>query len=261
MIDILQKIAAHKKNEVVASQEQMAIEDLMLKPLFDRKCYAVKEAIENNEYGIIAEFKRKSPSKPAIHLEAKPTEVIPSYEANGAAAISVLTDLHFFGGNIEFLSQNRNVQVPLLRKDFIIDAYQIYEAKAYGADFILLIAAILTQKQIIAFTDLAHRLGLEVLLEFHAGEEFEKLYPPVDLVGINNRNLRTFEVNLNHSIAMREKIGEKHLCVAESGIHSVEDYHLLHKNGFNAFLMGEYFMQYANPGEALKQFIHQIKNR
>ncbi|MGI9526322.1 MAG: indole-3-glycerol phosphate synthase TrpC [Weeksellaceae bacterium] len=259
MIDILQKIAQYKIEEVRKSKEIRPLEKLKEKPFYTRDCYSAKAAILKSETGIIAEFKRKSPSKPSINLEAVSTQIIPSYADHGASAISILTDNHFFGGDIAFMSENREVEVPFLRKEFIIDAYQVYEAKAYGADFILLIAAILTKEQIITFTDLTHELGMEVLLEFHAGEELDKMYKAVDLVGINNRNLKTFEVNLNHAIQMRASLSNNHICVAESGIQSVEDYIQLKHNGFDAFLMGEYFMKHSNPGLALETFIQNVK--
>lgn len=258
MIDILKKIAAHKVKEVEKAKNLQAIERLQKKPFFSRDCFSARAAIQSNDFGIIAEFKRSSPSKPNINLTARPQDIIPAYVQQGAAVVSVLTDEHFFNGSLDFLTISRHVNAPLLRKDFIIDPYQIYEAKANGADLILLIAALLGKSQIEAYTKLAHDLGMEVLLEFHAGEDFDKYYSAVDLVGINNRNLRTFEVDIHHSIKMRQIL--KHdICIAESGIHSVETYLKLQKNGFNGFLMGEYFMKHDEPAEALAQFISQIR--
>lgn len=258
MIDILKKIEAYKKEEVAARKRKVGLPELQSKEFFNRKTISAKERIQQNPYGIIAEFKRRSPSKPNIHLDAKVEEVVPDYVQNGAATVSILTDEHFFGGSPDFIAKVRSEDIPILQKDFMVDEHQIYEAKANGADVILLIAAILEKSKIQEFAALAKSLGLEVLLEFHAGEEFEKLDKNVDLVGINNRNLKTFAVDIQHSVKMRNQLPKERLVIAESGIHSVEDYLMLKNNGFQGFLMGEYFMKHQNPGNALKKFIQKI---
>ena len=258
MINILNEIAQHKLGEVSEAKSKMPLEKLQQLPFYNRRCLSAKQSIAQSQNGIIAEFKRKSPSQPNINLDAKVEQVAKDYSDNGAAAISILTDQKYFGGNFNFLEQARGNETPLLCKEFIIDSYQIHQAKAHGADFILLITALLSKAQIREFTKIAKDLGLEVLLEFHAGEEFEKLIYEVDLVGINNRNLKTFEVNLQHSITMRNRLPKDRIVIAESGIHSVEDYKLLKQNGFEGFLIGEYFMKHEKPGQALKQFIQSI---
>lgn len=258
MINILNKIARHKLLELGEAKRKVPLEKLQQLKFYKRTCLSAKQSIAQSHNGIIAEFKRKSPSQPNINLGAKVEQVIKDYSDNAAAAISILTDQKYFGGSFNFLEQARNNDTPLLCKEFIIDSYQIHQAKAHGADFILLIAALLSKAQIREFTKIAKDLGLEVLLEFHAGEEFEKLIDDVDLVGINNRDLKTFEVNLQHSITMRNRLPEERLVIAESGIHSVEDYKLLKQNGFDGFLIGEYFMKQENPGQALKHFIQSI---
>ncbi|MDG4945096.1 indole-3-glycerol phosphate synthase TrpC [Weeksellaceae bacterium KMM 9713] len=258
MINILNEIAQHKLREVSEAKSKVPLEKLQQLPFYNRTCLSAKQSIAQSQNGIIAEFKRKSPSQPNINLDAKVEQVAKDYSGNGAAAISILTDQKYFGGNFNFLEQARENDTPLLCKEFIIDSYQIHQAKAHGADFILLIAALLSKSQICEFTKTAKNLGLEVLLEFHAGEEFEKLIDEVDLVGINNRDLKTFDVNLQHSIAMRNRLPKDRIVIAESGIHSVEDYKLLKQNGFDGFLIGEYFMKQEAPGQALKQFILSI---
>ncbi|MDG4950185.1 indole-3-glycerol phosphate synthase TrpC [Weeksellaceae bacterium KMM 9724] len=258
MINILNEIAQHKLREVSEVKSKVPLGKLQQLPFYNRTCLSAKQSMAQSQNGIIAEFKRKSPSQPNINLDAKVEQVAIDYSDNGAAAISILTDQKYFGGSFNFLEQARENDTPLLCKEFIIDSYQIHQAKAHGADFILLIAALLSKAQILEFTKIAKDLGLEVLLEFHAGEEFEKLINEVDLVGINNRDLKTFEVDLQHSIAMRNRLPEDRIVIAESGIHSVEDYKLLKQNGFDGFLIGEYFMKQEKPGQALKQFIQSI---
>ena len=207
--------------------------------------------------GIIAEFKRKSPSKGLINGEADVLEVTKSYENFGASGISVLTDSDFFGGNVQDVLTIRNeIKIPLLRKDFMIDEYQFYEAKSIGADVVLLIAACLSPSQVKDFTCLSHELGMEVLLEIHTESELTHFNKDIDLVGINNRNLKDFKVDLQHSVHLKNFLPKETLSLAESGIYSVEDFRFLKEKGFNGFLMGEYFMKNQNPGKAFEEFVN-----
>lgn len=257
---ILDKIYHYKKKEVAQRKKQTSIEELKQKIFFSRTCYSIEAALKNSSSKIIAEFKRKSPSKANINLDAKVYEVVPAYEKAGAAGISVLTDEHFFGGSLEFLFEARNaVNVPLLQKDFIVDPYQIYEAKAYGADFILLIAAILSMQEIQQFSTLAQELGLEVLVEVHDEEELQKVFfTSINLIGVNNRNLKTFEVDIAKSKELMHQIPSEFVKITESGIDSVESFHFLKEAGFEGFLMGEKFMREQEPGQALENFIQQV---
>ena len=210
--------------------------------------------------GIIAEHKRKSPSKSIINDKTALPEVVKGYEIAGASAISVLTDTFFFGGSLDdLLLARKTVSLPILRKEFIVDPYQIFEAKAYGADAILLIAASLSKQEISAFSILAKELHLEVLVEIHGEEELEKaLHPSVDMIGVNNRNLKTFEVSIENSIQLSEKIPPAFLKISESGINSPQNVKQLLAYGFEAFLIGTHFMKSAHPGNALQSFISEI---
>ena len=209
--------------------------------------------------GIIAEFKRKSPSKGLINGEADVLEVTKSYENFGASGISVLTDSDFFGGSVQDVLTIRNeIKIPLLRKDFMIDEYQFYEAKSIGADVVLLIAACLSPSQVKDFTSLSHELGMEVLLEIHTESELTHFNKDIDLVGINNRNLKDFKVDLQHSVHLKNFLPKETLSLAESGIYSVEDFRFLKEKGFDGFLMGEYFMKNQNPGKAFEEFVNNL---
>lgn len=258
---ILDKIVEYKQKEVAQRKQDKPIELLKQSPAFSLPKLSISESIRHRPTAIIAEFKRKSPSKQNINLNADPIAVAQGYEAAGVAGISVLTDTHFFGGSFEDLQcVKEHAKLPILQKDFIVDPYQIYEAKAVGADFILLIAAVLTKQQIHAYAALAQSLGMEVLVEIHAENELEKaLSTHVNLMGINNRNLKTFEVNLEHSMRLAEKIPSEYIKVSESGISSTAAIHQLKTAGFQAFLMGENFMKTASPGEACFTFINNLK--
>jgi indole-3-glycerol phosphate synthase len=212
--------------------------------------------LQENSTGIIAEFKRKSPSKGVINDKVKVEDVVSQYAAAGVSGCSVLTDTEFFGGAPQDLMTARDVvNIPLLRKDFMIDEYQFLEAKSWGADVILLIAAILTPQQVKSFTDVAHSLGLEVLLELHDESELNHVYHKVNMVGINNRNLKTFQVDVEQSVRMAEKLGDGFVKIAESGISDMEMLKLFRRSGFQGFLIGENFMKTNNPGQACRDFI------
>lgn len=260
---ILDRIIEEKKVEVAASKKKVSAEELKNYPLFARKCYVLKDAILNpKKTGIIAEFKRASPSKGLINGTADVKSVVMGYEEAGASAISVLTDDAFFQGSLEDLRLAREVlTIPLLRKDFIIDPYQITEAKAYGADIILLIAASLTPTQIEDFSIYAKSLGLNVLLEVHNQEELENnLFDSIDAIGVNNRNLKDFSVSLEHSLELADQIPSRYIKVSESGISVPETIKKLKNHGFQGFLIGENFMKTTNPSRAIQKFVKALKS-
>jgi len=259
-MNILDKIVAQKKIEVEQATKQKSIDSLMDEALFNDAVPSLKSSLTSPEKtGVITEFKRQSPSKGVINGTASVKDVVLGYERAGSSALSVLTDKQFFGGCNDDLTTARSVtSIPILRKDFIIDPYQVYEAKAIGASAILLIAAILDINQAKELGALANYLGMEVLMELHAPEETIKLNPFVDVVGINNRNLKTFEVNLEQSIKLAASLPSDKLKISESGIHSPEDVFYLRKNGFDGFLIGENFMKTENPAKAFADFAKVI---
>lgn len=259
MKNILQRIAADKRKEVAMKKELIPRHTLEILPFFSKENVSLREGLLNGS-GIIAEFKRKSPSKPALNLTAKIEEIVSGYEKAGASGISVLTDEIYFGGTMDdlFLARER-VQIPILRKDFIIDEYQIFESKALGADVILLIASLLTPKEIKKYAETAKILGLEVLLEVHDEEELQKsIMPGIDMIGVNNRNLKTFEVDINISKQLSEKIPSEFVKVSESGISDTTIIKELKKVGYRGFLIGENFMKTKKPGENASAFIKQL---
>ncbi|MEO8403851.1 MAG: indole-3-glycerol phosphate synthase TrpC [Chitinophagaceae bacterium] len=258
-MNILDTIIAYKKEEIKKRKLQTTVTALEGRPLFARKTLSLKDSLLNkNRTGIIAEFKRKSPSKGDIHAGADVVAITKAYTANGASGLSVLTDEHFFGGSDEDLQKARINDIPLLRKEFIVDEYQLTEAKSIGADAILLIAACLTPTEVKQLAGFANKLGLEVLLELHAEEELEHICDEVQLIGINNRNLKTFEVDIERSLAMAARVPDDKIKIAESGIHSVADIILFKEHGFKGFLIGETFMKAADPGMAFADFVKKI---
>lgn len=255
---ILDKIIERKKEEIAAAKSAISVGQLKDTDFFGRTTHSLKESIKNKS-GIIAEFKRQSPSKGIINDKVQPLDVVSAYEKFGASGISVLTDKDFFGGSFnDILSVRNQINTPVLRKDFMIDEYQFYEAKSIGADVILLIASCLSPNQVLEFTDLAHELNMEVLLEIHTEEELEHYNSKIDLVGINNRNLKDFKVDLQHSVQLKNQLPKEVLSVAESGIYSLEDFIFLKEKGFDGFLMGEYFMKNTDPAKAFEAFTLQI---
>jgi indole-3-glycerol phosphate synthase len=259
-MNILETIIAHKRTEVAERKKLKSVAELEQGPFFKNETLSLKKfLLDETKTGIIAEFKRRSPSKGIINDKATVEEVTKAYAVNGASGISVLTDESFFGGSLNDLLAATINEVPLLRKDFIIDEYQIIEAKAYGAEVILLIAACLTPQEVKTLASFAKNLGVEVLLELHDETELEHIDSSIDLVGVNNRNLKTFNVDLEHSIRLSEKIGNDFIKVAESGINKVENINYLKQHGFRGFLIGENFMKTENPGEAFKNFVTQLK--
>lgn len=256
---ILDTIIARKKEEVAVSKAEISTDQLKDSAFFGRKSLSLKESVQNKS-GIIAEFKRKSPSKGIINDLVLPLEVTTAYQNFGASGISILTDKDFFGGSFDdILNVRSQLNIPILRKDFMIDEYQFYEAKSMGADAVLLIAACLSPQQVQEFTELSHQLDLDVLLEIHTEEELGHFNPDIDLVGINNRNLKDFKVDLQHSVRLKDQLPKDTVSVAESGIYRIEDFHYLKDKGFEGFLMGEYFMRNANPMKAFEEFSVEIR--
>ncbi|MBK8674187.1 MAG: indole-3-glycerol phosphate synthase TrpC [Bacteroidetes bacterium] len=260
-MNILEKIVVTKKQEIALSKAKIPIQLLEKSDFFDRQTVSLKSNILKPEStGIIAEFKRKSPSKGIINDSVNVGDVVVQYEMAGVAGASVLTDNEYFGGSYEDLISARNkVAIPLLRKDFMVDDYQFFEAKSWGADVILLIASILSPKEVLHFTNLAKSLGLEVLLELHDESELDHVNELVDMVGINNRNLKTFEVDIDQSIRMANKLGSQFVKIAESGISNINTLKQFRESGFNGFLIGEQFMKTNNPGLACENFIAELR--
>ncbi len=261
-MNILDKIIVRKREEVAAAKELVTLAELEKFPLFGRKPYSLRESILNKDKsGIIAEYKRASPSKGIINDRSSVKDVVKGYEQAGASAISVLTDGDFFQGTLQDLTEARAaVNIPVLRKEFIIDRYQIAEAKAYGADVILLIAAVLSTEEIKELSSYAKELGLSVLLEVHEKEELEgSIFETIDAIGVNNRNLKDFTVSIQHSLDLVNLIPESFIKVSESGLSDPESIIELKKAGFQAFLIGENFMKTDSPQEAIKNFVSQIQ--
>jgi indole-3-glycerol phosphate synthase len=258
-MNILEAIIERKKVEVEERKAATPVEVLRQSEFYARPRLSLKQfLLDETRTGIIAEFKRRSPSKGSINEHADVVEVTTAYANNGASALSVLTDELFFGGCTEDVIKARVNQIPILRKDFVIDEYQIEEAKAMGADVILLIAACLTPNEVQQLAAYAKQLGLEVLLELHAEEELEHICDETEIVGINNRDLKTFRVDIERSLRMARQIPDDKIKVAESGISSVENVLLFRQNGFKGFLVGENFMKEVNPGEAFKRFVNNL---
>jgi indole-3-glycerol phosphate synthase len=260
---ILDKIIAFKKQEVAKIKAEVAVKKLVESPNFKRETLSLKKSLlEPYSTGIIAEFKRQSPSKGIINDKATITEVTNGYLDANVAAQSILTDTSFFGGTMADLMEARaiNEQKPILRKDFIVDGFQIVEAKAIGADAVLLIATCLTAEQLKNYGQLATDLDLEVLYEIHTQEDLDKIGDLDNkIIGINNRNLKTFEVDLEHSINLASQIPDTVVKVSESGISDPRIITGLKEHGFHGFLIGENFMKTENPGQACQEFIDQIR--
>lgn len=266
MKDILSEIIAHKRFEVESQKRSVSMEQL-------KECVqqmeeetgntpirrSMKQALASSSTGIIAEFKRRSPSKGWIHREARPEEIAVAYSHAGASALSILTDETFFGGNLRDIRAVRALtSTPVLRKDFIIDEYQLYQARIVGADAVLLIAAALSAEQCHELEAQAHRLGLEVLLEIHSAEEKAYITPQTDMVGVNNRHLGSFVTDVSTSFRLAEQLPKNALWVSESGISSPETVSRLRDAGFRGFLIGEAFMKTPSPGDKLKEFISHL---
>lgn len=260
-MNILDKIIAAKKREVILKKSIIPVSQLESAVLFGNRTISLSKLLRNSPTGIIAEHKRRSPSKSVISNSFSVEEVAKGYESAGVCGISVLTDGRYFGGSLDDLLLARAaVNVPLLRKEFIIDEYQILEAKAHGADAILLIASALTSKEIQQLSRFAQSIALEVLLEIHSSEELEKsITPSLDMIGVNNRNLKTFEVNIDYSKNLASQIPTDFVKISESGISSIKTVNELKAFGFQGFLIGENFMKTENPGQSAREFIKSIK--
>ena len=257
MGDILARILARKVEEVAQRRARVPQRELTQRanalPPPRGFCAAMQAKIACRQAAVIAEVKKASPSKGVMRADFRPADIAQSYAHGGAACLSVLTDVDFFQGADAYLEQARTaVALPALRKDFVIDAYQVHEARALGADCILLIVAALDDAQLADYTALAHELGMDVLIEAHDGAELERaLATPARLVGINNRNLRTFETSLDTTLALRDRVPPQRLLVTESGIHTPADVARMRAAGVHAFLVGEAFMRAPDPGAEL----------
>jgi indole-3-glycerol phosphate synthase len=263
-MNILDKIVQNKRREI-AEIKKLTNPALLEKTFFfDAERPSFYDSLLKKGPSLITEFKRRSPSKGEINAEANVAEVVRGYEHAGASAVSILTDTHFDGRPEDIQTIFKATGIPVLRKDFILDEIQLFEARAWGASAILLIAAILDKNEIEKLTARAYQLGLDVLLELHAEEEMHKVPENARIIGVNNRNLKTFQVDLVHSVKLAEKLPAGVLKVSESGISSVETVIQLYQAGFRAFLMGENFMKAADPGSAAEKFIRglekQLKN-
>ena len=258
-MNILDKIISHKRIEVEKNKNHVPASELESRIYFNRETLSLKQSLtDENKTGIITEYKRRSPSKGTINDRDTVEAVTRDYSAFGASGLSILTDREFFGGSADDLLVARKNNLPILRKDFMIDEYQLIEAKAFGADVILLIAACLSKSDVKRLTSVAKTLGLEVLLELHDESELDHIVPQVDLVGVNNRNLKNFEVDLQRSALLSQKIGNEFIKIAESGITSAKDIHYLQQFGFRGFLIGEYFMKQDDPGKAFREFVKTL---
>lgn len=259
-MNILDTIVRHKRDEVTSTKSKVKESTLLQSEMFDRKCLSLSEYVVKSELsGIIAEFKRKSPSKPIINLDADVVEITTGYSLAGASALSVLTDVDFFGGNDTDLMQARSInQIPILRKDFIIDPYQILEAKSLGADAILLIAEILTKNEIAELSKVADDCGLEVLMEIHTSNQIKKYHDRIRNIGVNNRNLQTFDTDIRYSMEIFPQLPSDTIKVSESGLDDAATVASLKRFGFDGFLIGECFMKTDNPGKACADFIHKL---
>ena len=259
-MNILDKIIEHKHEELEVRKSMVSELELTQSAYFDRPCLSLTQSLlVPGATGIIAEFKRKSPSKGYINQHADVLSITRAYTAHGASGLSILTDHEFFGGSTEDIVAARENQIPILRKEFMIEIYQVIAAKAMGADVILLIAACLSPAEVRLLSATAKELGMEVLLEIHDETELDHICDGVDMVGINNRNLKTFEVDINHSLRLAEKIPAEKIKVAESGITSADTIKLFSDCGFKGFLIGEHFMKTRDPGNSFRLFVESLR--
>jgi len=262
MRTILDEIVANRREEVSNQKKRISLSEIRSNIDLSSSCNSlVRSLAVAGSSGIIAEFKRKSPSKGVINDRVRPETVTKGYADAGASGLSVLTDDQYFGGSTTDFTAARNANplTPLLRKDFMIDEYQIYESRMLKADVILLIAAVLEKPQISQFTSLAHELGMEVMLELHDENEIDKIDKQVDLIGINNRNLKDFNVDMDRSLKLLDRLPADKVKISESGLSDPETVDFLRSLGFQGFLMGENFMKSENPANACLEFISKLK--
>ena len=259
-MNILDTIVARKKKEVAERKKTFPVTYLENLPFYGRECISLKSSLLTpGSSGIIAEFKRKSPSKGFINEQADVAMVTKGYADAGAAGLSVLTDHFFFGGSTEDLVTARAIELPILRKDFIIDEYQVTETKAMGADLVLLIAACLTPGEVKTLAKMAVSMGMEVLLELHEEKELGHICGEISVIGINNRNLKDFTVNINASLRLAGLLPPGTVTIAESGIDDPDVIEIFREKGFQGFLIGETFMKEKDPGAAFGNFVKKIK--
>ena len=258
---ILDKIIAHKRKTLELDKQEVSVQTLEKSIYFSRETFSLRSSLsKENTTGIIAEFKRQSPSKGIINNKADVQQITSQYAKAGASALSILTNNEFFGGSNDDLTMARKVNdIPILRKEFVVDEYQIFEAKSIGADAILLIAAILSANEIIHFTKIAHSLELEILVEVHDLDDINKLSGLEDIIGVNNRNLKTFEVNIKQSMDLIKRLPNDAVKISESGIKTPEDIQQLRMHGFSGFLIGELFMREVNPGIVCESLIDKLR--
>lgn len=259
-LNMLERILAYKREELRQRKLEIPVSELEGKPFFSREIFSLKASLNDpGKTGIIAEFKRRSPSRGILHPDASVEKITGAYARFGAAAISVLTDMPSFGGSTDDFLKARVNALPLLRKDFILDEYQIMESRAMGADVILLIAACLTPVETKKLAVFAKGLGLETLLEIHEESELTHLCDAIDVIGINNRDLKTFAVDINRSIVLAQCLPPGKTIIAESGIRDIETIRKLKSVGFKGFLIGEQFMKESDPAIAFASFVDQLK--
>lgn len=258
-MNVLEQIVGNKRKEIEAAKARISLQQLKAGLYFDRPCLSLAKSL-NERAGIIAEFKRKSPSKGVIRQPASVMEITRSYALHGASACSILTDHAFFAGSLQdILDARPGLDIPVLRKEFILDPYQVYEAKSAGADLILLIAECLSGDQIRDLNRLAHDLGMEVLLEMHDESELDKWIPGIDLLGINNRDLKTFHTGIEKSLEMAAGLPTEPVWVSESGLKGTEELLELSAVGYRGFLIGETFMKAGDPGTLCGAFVNSLK--
>lgn len=259
-MNILDQIILDKRREVELKKKVLPVSQLEKSELFGQEKISLSQNLIKSETGLILEHKRRSPSKSTIQNGKTVEEVVKGYQTSGACAVSVLTDAKYFGGSVDDLLLARAVlDIPILRKDFTIDEYQIIEAKSIGANAILLIASVLDKKEIDKFSLLAKSLGMEVLLEVHNLQELQNsMTEHVDMIGVNNRNLKTFEVSIQISKELSKEIPNDFVKISESGISNPETVDELKKFGYKGFLIGENFMKTDNPGLSAREFLSKI---
>ena len=261
---ILEEICARKRHDLQAIKQQVSPRELYRKveAIMDQpaNCRSLSQALRQSPTGIISEFKRKSPSKGWIKQDASPEIIAPAYQQAGAAALSILTDGPYFGdSNADLQTARPLVSLPILRKEFIVDEYQVFEAKQIGADALLLIAACLTREQCRTLSRTARQLNIETLLEIHSDEELDYIGDDINIVGVNNRDLHRFRTDVQTSVTLASLIPAEFVKISESGITSADDIQMLRLYGYNGFLIGERFMREADPAQALQQFIAALK--
>jgi len=261
-MNILGEIVKHKRNELISQKLNSTIKELEQSESFKIKCRSLKSSILTSKSGIICEFKRRSPSRDIINNHSKLTDVVAGYEQAGASGISILTNEKYFSGSTNDIKKtSKIISTPILRKEFIIDEYQIIESKSIGADSILLIASILSPKEIQEFSRLAKSVGLEVLLEVHTNEELDaSITDNIDIIGVNNRDLNNFNVDIKNSLNIIDQIPSNFVKISESGINNPDSIVELKKAGFDGFLIGEYFMKSDSPNDLANKFINLVEN-